>query len=82
MSELVKYIHDEWVTVSQAPFTITTLILLLTAVIWKVIDWKYSVRHESLNGRLELAKSTADEYKRKLDGASPDEAKTKVETEM
>jgi hypothetical protein len=56
------------------------VILVLTAgVIWAAFNWSYSAVLAGKNSQIELQDRQLADYKQKLDGATPDQAKAKIE---
>jgi hypothetical protein len=91
--ELLRYLWDRAVSeggvVSGAPMLFFGAVLFASAVaafgIWAAISWSYSSRFEgqastlsSLESRLKLKDDQLADYKSKLDGASPDEARKRL----
>ena len=90
MSELFKKVADGWPVIEAAPWAFAAIMLAFVAVavpsIWAVLSYSYRTRMESFQARLgskddQVAslQRQRDEYKDKLSGASPDEAKAKIE---
>lgn len=74
-----EYVVGEIGAIWQAPVTFVFALAVLGIVIWRMIAWRYSGTVESLNGRLALQSDQIGDYKEKLSGASPDEAKRRIE---
>ncbi|WP_132250237.1 hypothetical protein [Methylobacterium segetis] len=87
MLELLKNIWDRSVNeggvVHGAPLLFAISVFFLTSVaaisVWTVINWSYSSRMESLEGRLKLKDDQIADYKEKLSGATPLEAKQRID---
>lgn len=90
MSDLYKKVVDGWPVIAAAPETFAAIMVAFIVVavpsIWVVLSFSYRTRIESFQARLgskdeQIAsvRRQWDEYKDKLSGASPDEAKAKIE---
>lgn len=94
MLELLKSIWEraanEGGVVAGAPILFAGSALFLTAIasfgIWNAIGWSYQAKLDgqlatvgSLNDRLKLKDDQIADYKEKLNGATPDEAKKRIE---
>src|SRR5262245_43407733 len=71
--QLVQYALDEVRLIAKAPAVFGAALLLLGAIIWAALRWRYSgiIRHR--NGIIAL-------YKARLDGATPDQARAKMDS--
>ena len=59
--------------ISEAPFVFGAAVLLLGAIIWAALRWRYSSIIDHRDRTIAL-------YKARLDGASPDQAKAKMDS--
>ena len=73
LEDFIKYTLGEWRMIAQSPVSFIVAVLVIGLFIWGAMTWGYG-REMSL-----LRQQVAD-YKDKLSGASPNEAKTKIET--
>jgi hypothetical protein len=55
--------------------TFFVILVLIIGAVWWVLDWRYSGVLASKNGQIELQDRQLADYRQKLDGASPDQAK-------
>lgn len=69
-----------WRVVTAAPHLSVLLILTCLIAGYVAARWRYAGKIETLEARLTLKDETVADYKRKLDGATPDEAKARIET--
>lgn len=46
LEKAIAYIAKEWQTIAQAPAIFTVAILLISVVIWAVVNWSYSSKFE------------------------------------
>jgi hypothetical protein len=65
------------VTTAPAPFLIA--ILIVAGLIWWAMDWRYSTIVGNKESEVALAKSQRDDYRDKLGGATPDQAKAAIQ---
>jgi len=73
MDQLVKYLLDQMRVIGDAPVVFAGIVLVIAAVIWWILRWRYS-------GIIKNKEKTIALYKNRLDGASPDEAKAKIDS--
>ena len=71
--QLVQNILDQARLVAQAPLAFAAGVLLLGAIIWSALRWRYAKMIEHRNGIIAL-------YKARLNGASPDQAKARMDS--
>lgn len=82
---LVNYLKGEWGVITGAPFSLVMLAAIIALVAWRIIDRLYHTQIASLQSRLELRNDQIANYKNKLGGASPEEAKeliAKLQTQI
>lgn len=75
MVEFLQYLGQEWKVIGGAPFTFAIALLLAGAVIWAVLKGINAGTESALRERLSFKDDQLIEYKEKLAGASPEEAK-------
>jgi hypothetical protein len=81
MLELFQtHIIGQWRMIMNAPvpYVMTTIVVALA--IWAAHVWAYGRRLEKKDDTIALLDREITDYKRKLDGASPDQAKEKIES--
>ena len=59
--------------------TFFVIVVLILGAVWWLMDWRYGAIVASKSGQIELQDRQLADYKQKLDGASPDQAKAKIE---
>jgi hypothetical protein len=59
--------------------TFFVILVLIIGAIWWIMNWRYGDLLASKNGQIELQDRQLADYKQKLDGASPDQAKSKID---
>ncbi len=79
MESLTKNIEQIWIAFKQAPIAFIAAILIASFVIWNIIDFRFSAKLEALEARNKLQLDQLEAYKSKLSGASPDEAKARID---
>ncbi|HMF25245.1 MAG TPA: hypothetical protein VKG24_24400 [Pseudolabrys sp.] len=71
--QFVQYIRSEVRLIAEAPVVFGAAVLLLGVIIWAALRWRYSGIIEHRNHIIAL-------YKARLDGATPDQAKAKMDS--
>ena len=77
--EVKKNLLDQWAVIETAPAIFIMAVLLLSVLIWAAMKWAYSARIENKDSVIELQNAQIGDYKQKLNGASPDEAKARID---
>ena len=73
LEQLVQIVVDQARLVAQAPVAFAVGVLLLGAIIWATLRRRYAKMIEHRNGIIAL-------YKARLNGASPDQARARMES--
>lgn len=55
------------------------IVILIFAAVWWLMDWRYGGIITNRDSEISLLKGQRDDYKDKLSGATPDQAKAKIE---
>ncbi len=83
---VVKYILGESRTLRNAPASAIAIILGVFSVVWIAMDWRYAGIIANRDGiiasreaAINLIATQRDDYKDKLGGASPDQAKSRMD---
>jgi hypothetical protein len=71
--QFVQYFLRELHLISEAPLVFGAAVLFLGAIIWAALRWRYSRMIERRNNIIAL-------YKARLNGATPDQAKAKIDS--
>ena len=71
--QLVQSVLDQARLVAQAPIAFAAGVVILGAIIWSMLRWRYAKMIEHRNGIIAL-------YKARLNGASPDQAKARMDS--
>jgi hypothetical protein len=61
------------------PKTFALVIAVIIAIVWLIANYSYSTVLSNKNSQIELQDRQLADYKQKLDGATPDQAKAKIE---
>jgi len=72
MDQFFKYVLGEMRVIRGAPIAFSTALLVLLSVAWTAVNWRFSGIIENKDGIIAL-------YRERLNGASPDQAKAKIE---
>ena len=83
---VIKYILGESRTIRDAPASTIVVALGILVVVWVAMDWRYAGVIASRDGiiasreaEIKLLATERDDYKDKLGGASPDQAKLRID---
>ena len=79
MNDSIKYLFDEGRIVLQAPVAFATCICIVALAIWIVLSWTFTSQIANLQSRISLRDDQIADYKIKLGGATPDEAKKRLD---
>jgi hypothetical protein len=71
--QLVQSVLDQARLVAQARSPLQRAFVILGAIIWSMLRWRYAKMIEHRNGIIAL-------YKARLNGASPDQAKARMDS--
>ena len=71
--QFVQYVLDEARLIAEVPLVFGAAVLFLGAIMWAALRWRYSATIEHRNRIIAL-------YKARLDGATPDQAKAKMDS--
>jgi len=70
---------EQWEVIARAPLPFFIALVVAGAIIWIVLAYSYRTRLSNLASEIALVTRQRDDYRDKLGGASPDEAKRKME---
>jgi|RhiMetdeSRZDD1v2_1073273.scaffolds.fasta_scaffold22351_2 hypothetical protein len=71
--QFVQYVRGELRFLAEAPLVFGAALLFLGTIIWAALKWRYSASIDHRNRIIAL-------YKARLNGATPDEAKVKMDS--
>ena len=75
---LIKF-PEQWEVIARAPVPFFVALTVVGAIIWAVLSYSYSTRVTNLELEIALVTRQRDDYRDKLGGASPDQAKSKID---
>lgn len=70
---------EQLAVIRKAPLPHLAALVVGLGLIWVVVNWGYSVTISSLESRLKLAQDERDNYRNKLQGASPEQAAQRID---
>ena len=73
------YIVEPWRMIADAPVPYLMTAIVIGLAIWAAHKWAYGHRLEKKDDTIALLDREVADYKRKLDGATPDEARAKID---
>lgn len=83
---VIKYILGESRTIRNAPASVIAIALGVFAIVWIAMDWRYAGVIANRDGvianreaAINLIATQRDDYKDKLGGVSPDQAKSRMD---
>src|SRR5262249_2515916 len=76
---LIEKLLAQAATIKAAPVPFALVVVGLATGVWVVFNYSYSTILSSKNAQLELADRQIADYKQKLGGASPDEARARMD---
>jgi hypothetical protein len=79
MEAFITYFAAEGRVILQAPATFAIAIVIVGGLIWGAMNWTYSSQITNLQSRLSLRDDQITDYRTKLEGATPDEAKRRLD---
>jgi len=77
--DIVELLKQNWSIIAQTPWVFVGMTVVVTFVVWAVVNHLKANQIETLSARLVLRDDEISDYKRKLSGASPSEAKARIE---
>lgn len=79
MNDIITAINDNWEVMAEAPLPFAIWVLVATPAIWAIVNWANAKTISDLNSRMLLKDDVIAEYRRKLDGATPQQAHDRIE---
>lgn len=77
--ELADYVLGEFAVIGEAPVAFFVSVLLAGGLIWRTVEWHFKTRLENSASTQALLERQLADYRDKLDGATPQEARAKIE---
>jgi hypothetical protein len=78
MPDLVKLL-EQWAVVTAAPIPFAIAVVVAAGLIWLAVGWSYSSVLSGKSAQIELQDRQLADYREKLKGATPEEAKAKID---
>jgi hypothetical protein len=75
-----KEILEQFALISAAPIPFFLVTIAIIGLVWVVVNWSYSAVLSSKNSQIELLVRQVGDYKDKLNGATPYEAKARIDS--
>jgi hypothetical protein len=79
MPEWVQNLTQGWPMIKANLPTFIVLTALIVAVVWWLMDWRYGGIIANKDSEIVLLKGQRDDYREKLSGATPDQAKARID---
>src|SRR5665213_718041 len=79
MPQWMQDLTSGWPIIKANLPTFLVILVVMIGAVWVVVNWSYSGVLASKNGQLELQDRQLADYRDKLKGATPDEAKAKID---
>ena len=74
-----KEILEQFALISAAPIPFSLVTIAIVGIVWVVENWSYNAVLSSKNSQIELLERQIADYKDKLSGATPNEAKARID---
>jgi hypothetical protein len=79
LASVKTWMSGEWAVIAQAPVTFIAAIVVVGFIIWKVAQHQHATELANHTSSVSLLEKQVADYKDKLSGASPDQAKARIE---
>jgi hypothetical protein len=79
MPTWIVELPGEWKAVIDAPAIFIFTLVVLAVGIWSAVSWSYRSLLRNKDGEMRLLERQLSAYKEKLEGASPEEAKARID---
>jgi hypothetical protein len=79
MPQWMQDLFAGWPMIRANIPTFFVIVVLIFGAVWGLMDWRYGAIVASKSGQIELQDRQLADYKQKLDGATPDQAKAKID---
>lgn len=80
MPEWLQELISGWPMIKANIPIFIVILALMIGVIWGVMNWTYGAIIASKSSQIELLQQRVTDYEKKLNGASPDQARQKIES--
>jgi hypothetical protein len=75
-----KEILEQFALISAAPIPFLLVTIAIIGIVWFVVNWSYTAVLSSKSSQIELLERQVSDYKDKLNGATPYEAKARIDS--
>src|ERR1700722_2426786 len=79
MPQWMQDLSAGWPMIRANLPTFFVILVLMIGAVWIVVNWSYSSVLASKNGQIELQDRQLSDYRDKLKGATPEQAKEKID---
>ena len=79
MTDVSKRLGDEWAVIAHTPILFFASIIVAMFIFWRFCQWQYGAQLSNIQSTLDLRNAQLQDYKDKLSGATPDEAKARMD---
>lgn len=79
MPQWMQDLSAGWPMIIANPSTFAAILVLVVMIVWTIVNWSYRRVIASKNGQIELQDRQLADYREKLKGATPEEAKAKID---
>ena len=80
LEAVVKYVITELSVIAQVPVSFLLCLSVIALIVWRALNWKFLGTIDNLKSRNDLQAAQIADYKDKLSGASPEEAKKRLDS--
>jgi hypothetical protein len=80
MPSWLERLRREAITIASAPILFVGILLVAMVVMWGVLHWSYRAVLSGKDSHIAMLQRWVAEYRESLSGATPDEAKRRIET--
>lgn len=80
MPQWIQNLFAGWPMIKANLPLFAVILVLMLAAVWWLMDWRYGGIIANRDSEITLLRGQRDDYKDKLNGATPDQAKAKIES--
>ncbi|MBP6690356.1 MAG: hypothetical protein KA153_10215 [Hyphomonadaceae bacterium] len=79
IEDIAKWLGGQFTVIAQAPLVYIATIAAVSFAIWRIVEWHFKTRLENSSSTIALLNERLQDYKDKLSGATPDEARARMD---
>ena len=79
IQDILDWLGGQFAVIAQAPLVYIATIAAVAFVIWRIVEWHFKTRLENSASTVDLLNERLQDYKEKLSGATPDEARARMD---